>query len=92
MESSISSLFISGQFLGAVSEGFLFTGFVCRLESRKGSFDDLRIRVIQKLAVEFQLWALFALESGYYDQAHFISDFKDLTGATPTNLFGRKIR
>lgn len=37
-------------------------------------------------------WALFALESGYYDQAHFISDFKDLTGATPTNFFGRKIR
>ena len=37
-------------------------------------------------------WALFALESGYYDQAHFISDFKDLTGATPTNFFGSKIR
>lgn len=37
-------------------------------------------------------WALFALESGYYDQAHFISDFKDLTGVTPTNFFGRKIR
>lgn len=33
-------------------------------------------------------WALFALESGYYDQAHFISDFKDLTGVTPTNFFG----
>lgn len=32
-------------------------------------------------------WALFALESGYYDQAHFISDFKDLTGTTPTNFF-----
>jgi AraC-like DNA-binding protein len=33
-------------------------------------------------------WALFALETGYYDQAHFISDFKDLTGVTPTNFFG----
>jgi AraC-like DNA-binding protein len=33
-------------------------------------------------------WALFALESGYYDQAHFISDFKHLTGVTPTNFFG----
>ncbi len=37
-------------------------------------------------------WAFFALESGYYDQSHFISDFKDLTGVTPTSFFGYKVR
>lgn len=35
-------------------------------------------------------WVDLALESGYYDQAHFISDFKILTGTTPTKFFGRE--
>lgn len=36
-------------------------------------------------------WAALALKSGYYDQAHLIADFKDLTGLTPTELTGRAI-
>ena len=31
-------------------------------------------------------WTEFALENGYYDQAHLISEFKNLTGSTPTKL------
>lgn len=36
-------------------------------------------------------WAAFALENGFYDQAHFIADFKDLTDCTPTQFFKREI-
>ena len=28
-------------------------------------------------------WAAFALELGYYDQAHFIKDFTSATGCSP---------
>lgn len=33
-------------------------------------------------------WASIAYESGYYDQAHFISDFKDFSGFTPKQYLG----
>lgn len=29
-------------------------------------------------------WARAAVESGYYDQAHMVNDFRDLTGMTPS--------
>jgi AraC-like DNA-binding protein len=29
-------------------------------------------------------WAEVAMEHGYYDQAHLIHDFRELTGLTPT--------
>ncbi len=32
-------------------------------------------------------WAELALECGYYDQAHFIRDFKSFTGRSPSALF-----
>lgn len=34
-------------------------------------------------------WSMtqLALESGYYDQSHFINDFKALTGLTPKKFF-----
>lgn len=31
-------------------------------------------------------WVQVALKSGYYDQAHLIRDFRDLSGATPAAL------
>jgi methylphosphotriester-DNA--protein-cysteine methyltransferase len=29
-------------------------------------------------------WTALALDAGYYDQSHLISDFGELTGLTPT--------
>jgi AraC-like DNA-binding protein len=33
-------------------------------------------------------WSAIAYELGYYDQPHFIDDFKALTGLTPAKWFG----
>jgi AraC-like DNA-binding protein len=35
-------------------------------------------------------WSEIALESGYYDQAHFIHDFKFFSGFTPNEYLKRK--
>ena len=35
-------------------------------------------------------WSHIALESGYYDQAHFIGDFKRVSSFTPTEYLKRK--
>jgi AraC-like DNA-binding protein len=35
-------------------------------------------------------WAALALECGYYDQAHFISDFKKFSGLTPLEYMKKK--
>ena len=39
---------------------------------------------------EFVPWSHIALESGYYDQAHFIQDFKHFSGFTPKEYIKRK--
>jgi AraC-like DNA-binding protein len=36
-------------------------------------------------------WARIAAESGYYDQAHLISDFRDLVGLTPAAFLRREV-
>ena len=55
----------------------------------------LRIMRFQKAicAIEknkFIPWSQIALESGYYDQAHFIQDFKYFSGFTPGEYIKRK--
>ena len=56
----------------------------------------LRIMRFQKVinAIEhhkFVHWSQIALESGYYDQAHFIHDFKCFSGFTPNEYVKRKM-
>jgi transcriptional regulator GlxA family with amidase domain len=35
-------------------------------------------------------WARVAVESGYYDQAHMIREFRRFAGASPGRFFGRE--
>jgi AraC-like DNA-binding protein len=56
----------------------------------------LRINRFQKVLGEIDAghainWAGIALESGYYDQAHFINDFREFSGFTPVQYLNTKI-
>lgn len=35
-------------------------------------------------------WSMIARDAGYYDQAHLIGDFRDLTGLTPSAFIARR--
>jgi AraC-like DNA-binding protein len=55
----------------------------------------LRIMRFQKVLCEIERdgfipWNRISLESGYYDQAHFIHDFKHFSGFTPNGYMKRK--
>ncbi len=55
----------------------------------------LKITRFQKAVIEIEFqkkvsWTGIALESGYYDQAHFINDFKNFSGFTPTQYIQSK--
>jgi AraC-like DNA-binding protein len=55
----------------------------------------LKIMRFQKAILEIERgrsvpWSDVALESGYYDQAHFINDFRNFSGFTPNEYMRRK--
>lgn len=56
----------------------------------------LRIIRFQKVILDLEPgasffdWSGLALQSGFYDQAHFINDFRDLSGFTPGEYLKRK--
>jgi len=54
-----------------------------RLVRFEAAFDEL-------CRVDRVRWADFALDAGYYDQAHLVREFHDLAGATPTEVFHRR--
>jgi AraC-like DNA-binding protein len=55
----------------------------------------LKIMRFQKVIREIEKnkavhWSSVAMESGFYDQAHFINDFKEFSGFTPNQYMHRK--
>jgi AraC-like DNA-binding protein len=54
-----------------------------------------RVRRFQQTLVEIKThrvvdWAEVASGAGYYDQAHFVNDFKAFSGITPSNYLARR--
>lgn len=54
----------------------------------------IRLQATLKMLLNKQFTSLTALayENEYYDQAHFIKDFKELTGFTPKEFYGNKLK
>lgn len=68
----------------------LFTeevGMGPKLFLRIQRFDRLLARVSRAAEVQ---WADIAADHGYYDQSHFIRDFRDFTGMKPTTYLARR--
>lgn len=77
--------------------GFSQKHFIDLFKQRVGVSPKQYLKIIrfQKAicAIEsnkFFRWSQVALDSGYYDQAHFIQDFKYFAGFTPKEYFKRK--
>jgi len=54
----------------------------------------IRLQATLKMLLNKKFTSLTALayESEYYDQAHFIKDFKELTGFTPKEFYGKNLK
>lgn len=52
---------------------------------------SVRLQRALRLATTSNDWCRIALDAGYYDQAHFITDFRQLVGVTP-GAFARSAR
>jgi AraC-like DNA-binding protein len=55
----------------------------------------LKIMRFQRAVLEMETcqsidWSLFARENGYYDQSHFINEFRNFSGFTPVEYIHRK--
>ena len=49
----------------------------------------VRLQRAMKMAATSKDWARIAADAGYYDQAHLISDFRELVGLTPSAFLKR---
>ena len=60
------------------------TGLPPKLFARIVRFQGL---VHELLSHDVVVWASVASETGFYDQAHMINEFRDFAGAPPTTFF-----
>lgn len=76
-----------------VTERYLRRAFVDRtgLSPKRYARIARLQRVLARLRGRRPDWARLASELGYFDQAHLVNDFRDLTGATP-DAFARPTR
>jgi AraC-like DNA-binding protein len=81
----------------AAKTGFSSKHFIRIFTDNVGVAPKLFLRIIrfQRAISEIETkgdipWAALALECGYYDQAHFISDFKRFSGFTPLEYMKRR--
>lgn len=78
--------------------GFSQKHFIKLFKTHVGLTPKLFLKIIrfQRAIMEIEQrkkidWISIAYESGYYDQAHFINDFKTFSGFTPTQYQNKKI-
>ncbi len=64
-------------------------GLTPKLFCRVRRFQDVIRRIASGAGVE---WAQVALDTGYFDQAHFINDFHAFSGLTPSGYLGLPVR
>ncbi len=64
-------------------------GLTPKLFCRIRRFQDVVQRIARGCRVE---WAQMALDAGYFDQAHFINDFRDFSGMSPSSYAGLPAR
>lgn len=51
----------------------------------------VRLRRAVRMAATSKDWARIAADAGYYDQAHLITDFRELVGVTPGSFLKRRV-
>ncbi|MCY0993462.1 helix-turn-helix domain-containing protein [Nannocystis sp. ILAH1] len=51
----------------------------------------VRLRRAVRMAATSKDWARIAADAGYYDQAHLITDFRELVGLTPGTFLKRRV-
>lgn len=75
--------------------GFSHRAFSRRFQEEVGLRPKVFTRVVRfetavaRLDRPPESWSEFALDSGYFDQAHMIREFRELAGATPTQVARR---
>lgn len=89
-----------GVAIGALSSALEYSPrqFIDRFRAEVGLSPKTMARVLRFNSVIERIetathvrWADLALECGYYDQSHFVREFREFAGSTPSEFLGRKL-